>query len=298
MASSCDCQEGEAIHMNNTQTTVNKELVDYFIETLQQRAEKAPATIANVKRDLIKMLGFIEADCAGEINAESVKAYINELKSKYMETSYVSKVSSIRQFINWLNLSENPFWDMSIALSNDDFRYYSYDDIFVHSLGAVPKESREINKLIVAFIYEFYLTLSELAELKLVDYNLAAGTLKIRSLEIEASATLRADLKEYLKTTRQNHVIGELGIDDYLLVNERSNKLVLQDLRDRLTLMSLRPVYVRRSRVIHLLEAGTSSEEIETRLGIKISQVYEEFEKEPDYRLLKAYNQFHPRAGN
>jgi site-specific recombinase XerD len=185
---------------------------------------------------------------------------------------------------------------MKIALSNDDFRYYSHDDIFVHSLGAVPKESREINKLIVAFVYEFYLTLSELTELRLADYNLASGALKIRDLEIEASPSLRADFKDYLKTTRQNHIIGELGMSDYLLVNERSNKLVVQDLRERLALMSLSPVYVRRSRIIHSLEAGQSTEEIEFQLGIKLGQVYDDYEQEPDYRLLKAYNQFHPRA--
>jgi dGTP triphosphohydrolase len=53
---------------------------------------------------------------------------------------------------------------------------------------------------------------------------------------------------------------------------------------------------VRRSRIIHSLEAGQSTEEIEFQLGIKLGQVYDDYEQEPDYRLLKAYNQFHPRA--
>jgi len=180
---------------------------------------------------------------------------------------------------------------MKISLSNEDFKYYSHDDIFVHSMGCVREPyAKALNRLILGFIYEFHLTLSELAELRVEDYNLASGALMRRGLEIAASPKLKADMKEYLRSR------GDLALGDRLIQDESSVNLSVADLRLRLTEMELRPVYLRRSRVIHLLEAGLSSEDIETMLGIKLGQVYEDYEQEPDYRLLKAYNQFHPRG--
>ncbi len=286
-----------AEYITMVSSTINKELSEYFIASLRERGDKSPGTIANIIRDLDKLLSFCETEYDSKIDADSIKAFIEELKANYKESSYVSKLSSIRQFVNWLNLADNPFWDLRVALSNDDFSYYSRDDIFVHSMGCVREpHSRELNRLVLGFIYEFHLTLSELSELRLAEYNLASGALSVRGLEIAASASLRVDIKEYLKTTRLRYVIGDLTMDDQLLVNERSLKFSVQDLRTRLAEMELRPVYLRRSRVIHLLESGLSTEEIEIMLGIKLSQVYEDYEQEPDYRLLKAYNQFHPRA--
>ncbi len=278
-------------------SAINKELAEYFITSLRERGDKSEGTINNIIRDLDKLLSFCEAEYDSKIDADSIKAFIEELRINYKESSYVSKLSSIRQFVNWLNLADNPFWDLRVALSNDDFSYYSRDDIFVHSMGCVREPySRQLNKLVLGFVYEFYLTLPELSELRLSDYNLAAGSLSLRGKEIETSASLRADIKEYLKTARLKYLIGDLAIDDHLLVNERSLKFSVQDLRARLAEMELRPVYIRRSRVIHLLESGLSTEDIETKLAIKLGQVYEDYEQEPDYRLLKAYNQFHPRA--
>ncbi len=275
---------------------VNQELLGYFIENLESRHEKSTGTINNIKRDLDKMLSTIESSHRGVLSADSIRAYIEDLKANYMETSFVSKLSSIRQFVNWLNLSDNPFWTYKVVLENEDFKYYGHDEIFVYSLREVDESERELNRLVIGFIYEFFLTLQELSDLKLSDYNQAANTLSIRGLELEASASLKADLKQYLKGLRLKYVVGDLGIDDHLIVNERSLKFAVQDLRSRLAKMRLRPVYLRRSRIVHLLESGLTSEEIEAKLGIKISQDYEEFEKEPDYRLLKAYRQFHPRG--
>lgn len=274
-------------------------MLEYFVQRLKDLGQKSERTINAIEKDLLRFLSFVAKEFSGEINAASVMAYIEELEQNYSETSFAAKLSNLRQFINWLDIEENPFWHYSARISADSFKFYSHDEIFVKPFAEIEDAnpvSREINKLVLSCIYEFHLSTRELIALKLGDYNVASGELSLRGTSLEACHELALGLKQYLATTRKNYVLGDLGIDDHLLVNEKSLPFSQTDLRKRLKELGLQPLYVKRSYIMHLLEQGKSIREIEEKLALRLSNAYEGFQQRPDYRLLKAYNQFHPRA--
>jgi len=267
---------------------LNKELIVYFVEHLRKQGIKKEATIQNIERDLLR---FIERLAEGEINSESVKSYIEDLEKEYRESSYLSKLSSIRQFVKWLNLKENPFWQHKTRIQGDYKVFYDMDEVFT-------KVKDDLDFLLISFVYEFYLSVDELLGLNVGDYNLAGGELEIRGVGISADESLRYIVKEYLQQKRPSfNINAPLTMADPFFVNSKNERLSHVELRKRISAYGLRPLYVKKSRIVNLLDEGLSFEEIEEKLGVKLNNVYSPFLKKPEYRLLKAYQECHPRAG-
>ena len=268
--------------------SLNKELSQYFIEHLRKQGIKKEPTIQNIERDLAR---FIENLGEAEINSETIKSYIELLEKQYRESSYLSKLSSIRQFVKWLNLKDNPFWQHETQIHGDYKVFYDIDEVFT-------KLKDELDFLLVSFIYEFYLSVDELLGLNVGDYNLAGGELEIRARSIPASESLRYIFKEYLQKKRPS-ISGDapLTMADPLFINSKNERLSHVELRKRISAYGLRPLYIKKSRIINLLDEGLSFQEIEEKLNIKLNNVYSPFLKKPEYRLLKAYQDYHPRAG-
>ncbi len=267
---------------------INQELIGYFIKHLNDLGLKSYSTIKNLERDLKKFLDFAEE---AEISSDLIKDYIEHIEDKYLESSFLSKLSSIRQFVEWLNLKDNPFWSTSINIKSKFDNFYDYEDIFTKL-----DDEKQIDKLLVFFIYEFYLSVDELTALNIGDYNLAQGGLSVRDSLLEASGSLKNLIKIYLNETRPKLSDESVGIDAPFFLNEKGERINVLDIRNRISDYELRPLYVKKSRVMHLLDEGMSFEQIETKLSTTLSKAYKPFLKTPDYRLLKAYKDFHPRA--
>lgn len=282
-----------------TNCQINRELLEYFIEHLKATGNKSAKTIRNIERDLNKFLNFVERNVSeAVINSESIKDFIEILKQEYLESSFVSKLSSLRQFVNWLNLQENPFWDLKINMSNEDFFFYGQDTITNVSSNEDLNPVKELDRLIILCIYEFYLSINELISLTIGNYNLATACLRHRDTDIKANDELHLRLKSYLDGLQRSKLF-QIGIHDPLIFNffdGKIGKFSEAEIRKKLFHYQLKARYLKRSRIIHLLEAGQSIENIEQSLGVKLGGVFKPFIKEPDYRLLKAYNHFHPRA--
>ena len=101
---------------------LNQELLCYFIDYLTET--KSQATIINIRRDINLFLDYLKDQDDADIHSKHVNRYINVLEEKYMESSFVANLSSLRQFINWLNLEDNPFWKLRVSFTHDDFDYY------------------------------------------------------------------------------------------------------------------------------------------------------------------------------
>jgi site-specific recombinase XerD len=275
-------------------------LIGYFIEYLETATAKSPLTIKNIKRDLERFADFVDGETGAprqEISPGLIKQYIELLEEEYRESSFISKLSSLRQFVNWLNLDNNPFWSMKFKVSNEDFFFYAYEDIASKLLEPIG-EPCDYSRLIATTVYELYLSVDELLALKLGDYNLAASQLRVRGRDLRVSELLAREMKQYLKIER-NKITGPgpVGLNDPLFISE-PKPLREQDLRQILLSYGFKPLYLKRSRIVHLMDQGLSLNDIEHQLGIKVSLPLKTFVKEPDYRLLKAYNEFHPRAGS
>lgn len=278
--------------LKNSNYELNQELLHYFLKYLLESTNKSEKTILNVKRDIEGFLVFLFENNDAIIQYKNIVQYLDYIEEKYKESSFISKASSIRQFINWLNLEENPFWKIKIAVSYEDFKFYTYEDIFTKS-----EEQFDYSNLIVRTLYELYLSIDELFSLKLGDYNLASSQIEIRSKKIEVSEELADSLRFYLKQYRPS-ICGtdSVSLADPLFITKNGEALKTLDIISILKERDLKNIYLKRSRIIHLMDEAKSQSEIEEMLGIKLSNFYSPFIKEKDYRLLSAYNQYHPRG--
>jgi hypothetical protein len=157
--------------------------------------------------------------------------------------------------------------------------------------------------LLIRTLYELYLSFEELIVLSLADYNSAGNTLKIRNRDLKIPTELAYLIKNYFKVQRIFLTPASTGLtlSDPLFVSLASGlatteRLTSSELFKILTTQDLKNSFLKRSRIIHLIEEGLNSDQIEDRLGIKISDFFRPFFKDQSYRLLSAYNQFHPRA--
>lgn len=274
---------------------INKELVSYFIEFLNTNSDKHKSTIENIQRDLHYFLEFLHKNGDLEISAKSITDFVMHLEDSYAESSFVVKASSLRQFINWLNLEENPFWNIKLNISYNDFKYYSPEEI-----SSKLTNDFDYASLLIKTIYELYLSIDDLVALNLEDYNKAQGKIKARNITLQISPELQEALKIYLRSFREELLSGnELnGLKDPLFVSKKhfAERITNIEVNEVLQELSLRNGWLKRSRIINLLNEGKLPDEIEEILGIKLSNFYQPFVKDRDYRLLTAYKQFHPRA--
>jgi site-specific recombinase XerD len=275
---------------------INFELLDYFVDFLNSNSKKSQGTIANITRDTKNFLEFL-IQTNSEIEEASIKTYLQILEDKYTEASFISKSSSLRQFVNWLNLDQNPFWKIKLSISMDDYKYYEKHDLEQIFL----EDSYEI--LLARALYELYLSFDELIGINLADYNSARDTLFIRDRNLKLSPDLAMLIKTFQKSQRASLISGStsLNLSDPLFVSPSLDqstikRLTTNELLKILNSRDLKNSFLKRSRIIHLIEDGLNSEQIEELLAIKISDFFRPFFKDKSYRLLSAYNQFHPRA--
>lgn len=259
-----------------TENPINYELHQLFLDSIKEEGNLAEGTIANLARDIGNYLDFLDKE-ALEISAQSVTSYIEILEDKYNEASFISKLSNLRRFINWINLDKNPFWKLKASLSKDDLFYYEKDrfEDFYHS--------SDLKSMIILTLYETCSQISEVAELSIGDYNLAGGYLSLRSKPIKLSEHLASTIKEFIKSKENPQ------LDDALFISSSEISLLLKE-------ANLKNTLIKRSRIIHLLKEENEIADIEKQLKLKLSNFYNDFIQKKDYRLLSAYNQFHPRA--
>ncbi len=263
-------------------------MLGYFIEHLRIDSTKTAATIANIQRDLERFLAYLDEHYLGEINSDNVRQYINVLEDKYVQASYISKLSSLRQFINWLNPEDNPFWKFKPRVGFEELESYTIDEL----TSIFEAEGFDYEKLLLELMYQLYLSMAELCALDIADYNSASHLFNIRGATIKINRELAAKMKTYLKQLRKQQ---SLTLQDPLFIRLQGiDRLKEIDLLNILRKYHLKNTKLKRSRILHLLSSGQSIEEINVKLAVDLSDAYQSVRK--DYRLLSAYSKFHPRA--
>lgn len=283
--------------MSNNRS-INEELLNYFLESLRDQSARAEGTIANIERDVRAFISFLFDNGDVVINEKFITKYIHELEDKYMESSFLTKLSSLRQFVNWLNLDSNPFWKLKFSVSYDEFDYYQENELF----KAFGEEGFSYEELIIRTIYELYLSQEELISFNLENYNMASSCFLCRSMQFSVSTALAASMRQYLKeyrpkllsdqtqsVTLKDPLFLSLDLADNLRITELDLQHILHE-------RGLKHTRIKRSRIMNLLDQCLTLEEIESKLSLKLSNFYRPFVKERDYRLAKAYSEFHPRA--
>jgi site-specific recombinase XerD len=245
---------------------LNTELLSYFIDHLKSSGKKSQATIKNIERDLNR---FVEFMGEREINSKELLAYIDILEAELNSNSFEAKLSSLRQFLNWLNPVDNPFRKKIFKSPKSKFKIYSEEEIY----EKLSLEAFDYASMIVLLIYETSSTLQELIKLNISDYNQAAKVFLMGRKEIKVNKDLQVLIDHYLKTHRPSMWKESfISLDSPFLIDEKSNRLTANKLRALIARFGLKANYLTKSKLASIEK------------------------KEVTYRLLKAYQDFHPRA--
>ena len=277
----------------------NKETIEYFEAHLLYDLKKNKLTVNNIIRTVKDFVLYLEEN-SYNLDAKSIKKYLAFIQDSLRESSFVTKVSAIRQFTNWLNIKNNPFLEKDFVFNRTEIDFLTdkeFDALF-------NSDEFDYTELILRCFYELHLSLGELSCLKLKDFNQANSSFKVRKLKIKCSERLAQLCKEYLKSQREiilNQAFYSPQMDEYFFIKEDGiNKTNLQlqhlELSEMIRSYGLSLNKIKRSRIINLIKSGKTDEEIFDLLGVRISNFYDQFKPKQNYRLMNAYANFHPRS--
>jgi site-specific recombinase XerD len=269
-------------------SATNFELLEFFIDFLKAKSRKSCDAMLSIRRDLEKFIEYL-SDNKLELNSESIRAYRAYLQGNYNLSTCKVKLSSLRQFTKWLNLEDNPFDEninLKATLNDVSEDFYTKAEC----LEKLSKIKEPIELLFCELLFELCVSPSELLKLKVLDFNFATASFRLRLAELKLSDNLALKVKQFLQMKK------ELSLDTALFAG-------IPDLDSEIKITKLLKKYdiqakkLKRSRIAHLLEDGFSIQALENNLGIKVPLQYLSLAKETkDYKLLKAFKEFHPRA--
>lgn len=283
----------------------NLELLEFFLDFLKTKSRKSLDVISSISRDLEKFIEYLSINKL-ELDAESIRGYLAYLQENYNLSTYKVKLSSLRQFTKWLNLEDNPF-DENLTLKTTPNE--AAEDFYTKAelLEKLSKIKDPIELLFCELLFELCLSPSELLKIKVLDFNFATASFKLRFgaatenawlgvreppklTEIKLSDGLALRLKQFLKMKEG------LSLDAVIFtgIPELDSEVKIAKLLKKHDIQAKK---LKRSRIVHLLEDGLSIQALENNLGIKVPANYLSLAKETkDYKLLKAFKEFHPRA--
>ena len=260
---------------------------------------KNKLTVNNIIRTVRDFIVYLE-DKSLELNTKSIKRYLDYIQDSFKESSFITKVSAVRQFTNWLNIENNPFLDKDFIFNRTEIDYLT-DEEFEGLFGS---ENFDYHEMILRCFYELHMSLEEFRAMTLKDFNQANSSFKLRSCKISCSDRLKELCREYLNSQRQEILrqayyspqLDEAFFIKELSVKSKSNEFNNMELSEIIRSFDLSLNKLKRSRIINLIKRGLSDEEIHELLGVKISAFYDQFKPRQSYRLLNAYADFHPRS--
>jgi integrase/recombinase XerD len=218
-------------------------LVEKVLEDFKQWLKldgKSKKTIENYSLDISQFLTWISENSIrlSEISREDILNYKVEIMNSGLAVVTVNKkINSLRSFNDYLiekginnERVIKPAKDrIKIAGgSNNNVDVYSNEEL-EKILSAVDEEKVTIrNKLIVYLLLYTGVRVSELVNIKIPDFNLLTGELKIvgkgnKYREIPLNQKLLKVLKKYLNTARKKNKLAEES--QYLLLTERSSNM-------------------------------------------------------------------------
>jgi|694.fasta_scaffold00264_50 site-specific recombinase XerC len=283
----------------------NLELLEFFLDFLKTKSRKSLDAISSISRDLEKFIEYLSINKL-ELNADSIRVYLVYLQETYNLSTYKVKLSSLRQFTKWLNLENDPF-NENLTVKNTPNE--PAEDFYTKSelLEKLSKIKDPIELLFCELLFELCLSPSELLNIKVLDFNFATASFRLRFgtvaenaklpsreqsrfAEIKLSDNLALRLKQFLK------IKEGLSLDACIFtgISELDSEVKIAKLLKKYDIQAKK---LKRSRIVHLLEDGLTIQALENNLGIKVPAHYLSLAKETkDYKLLKAFKEFHPRA--
>lgn len=289
-------------------------MVERFLIYLNTEKRVSEHTSTAYKKDIQTFLDFAVVDNVDdlkELTYQNIRGWIVELINNNLSNRTVNrKLSSLRTFFKWAQKNE-------IILSNPMLRirgpkqekrlpeFVKEEEIESQELDSLFPEGFPglRDRLIIELLYQTGIRLSELINLKEVDFdNEKIKVLGKRNKEriIPITTELSIQLREYLN----NPIYKDANIE-YVFVTDKGNKMypkfVYRKVRYYLSMLTnlskKSPHVLRHTFATHMLNNGAGLETLKEILGhanLSATQVYTHNSFD---QISQIYKQSHPRGG-
>lgn len=278
-----------------------EEHLQAFLEYLQREYNYSNNTTAAYKNDLNQFVKFVANDQKhvsfwSEVNADIVKAYVEQMKEKqYASSSVARKVAAVKSFFNYLAnqnvISENPTIDIdSPKVKKRLPKTLTAEDVerllAAPSVKKTPKNLRDT--ALLNMLYTTGMRVTEVVSLKLTDVDMENELLNCpgkddQVRELPFDDLTRSVLSAYLEEGRP-YLVKDRE-EEALFLNHRGQQLTRQGLwliikayaRQANLSTAVTPHTLRHSFAAHKLDGGSNLQEVQKLLGhanISTTQIY------------------------
>lgn len=289
---------------------MNSEYLSDFFNYLSSQKRYSQNTIMAYKRDLNLFFDFIKKENIKELNYLNIQTY---LSNQYLLNSSMRtisrKLSAIKSYGRYLSSYKNINCDflskIILPKKEKNLPEYLHNDDIEKLMNLPLNNFLEIrNALIINLLYSTGLRLSELTNLKTLDYNKNENVFIVKGKgskdRIVVFSSKTKQLLEMYLNERKNNTCA------YLLVNKNNTKLTNRGVELILKNISkkylghdkLHPHMLRHTFATKLLNNGLDIRVLQELLGhdsLNATQIYTHLAKN---ELLDLYTNYHPRGDN
>lgn len=263
-----------------------RQLIEEFIFYLQTVKKTSDNTIKSYRRDLLKMVSYMEkrgAMSVADITQDKLHSYAETLYDEHLSTnSIVRHLSSIKSFFRYLlengNLQENPAETLKApkAVKKQPRVLSSYEVEALLSQNFTDDYKGKRDRAILEIMYATGLKASEIVDLRLssIDMSLSCIRLAVDRV-VPYGKKAKEALEDYLLHAR-DELIGESETaKDRVFVNYKGEPLSRQGLWKLIKSYAekagigddITPYTLRHSFAVHLIESGADTTALKDMLG-------------------------------
>ena len=274
-----------------------REFVEAFIRYLREVRQVSYNTEVSYRRDLIKMVNYLEYQGvteAGDLNGTILNSYLLYLERQQLSAATISRsVAAIHAFCQYCMMQNKISCDPSAGLQPpkierrfpDILSIQEVDLLLAQPDNRTPKGSRD--KAMLELLYATGIRVSELIHLKTQELNLPLGYVICREKEKERvipfGGSARKALEQYLTKTRPVFLRQD-GTEE-LFLNCSGNpmsrqgfwKILKKNAESAGIKKDITPQTLRRSFAVHLLQNGEDVRSVQERMGhadLSTTQMY------------------------
>jgi len=292
-------------------------LFDRFIKYLSNERQYSPHTIKSYSRDLIQFFNLLNFsyDSVHKVTLDCVRHWIVELKKQDFSAKTINrKISSVKTFFSFCEREKcidfNPLLKirnlkhskrLPVVVSESSLQsLFDTKNVFSNNFTGIR------DRLILELFYQTGIRLSELINIRLIDYNTVAKELTIlgkrnKQRVVPITSQIVILLDQYIQYRVKYYVNPKL---DFLFLSNNGKKsypkMIYRIVNYYLSLVSSvqkkSPHILRHAFATHLLNRGADLNAIKDLLGhssLLSTQVYTQVSSD---KIKKAYKNSHPRG--
>nr|WP_297706333.1 tyrosine-type recombinase/integrase [uncultured Butyrivibrio sp.] len=265
-----------------------KQLVDEFAIYLQSVKKSSNNTILSYKRDLNKMISFMENRGVFDINEvtqDRLFSYVESLQNEHMSVSSIIRaLTSIKAFFRYLlengNIEDNPSESLKTPKAEKrEVRVLSgYEVESLLNLDFDEDAKGKRDKALLELLYATGLKASEIIELELKNIDINLNCLRLSENRIiPYGQKAKEALNEYLLFARQELLAESNPDEQKVFVNYMGQPMSRQGLWKFIKTYVKRagistditPYTLRHSFAAHLIENGADVSALQEMMGYK-----------------------------